>query len=72
MKIQSTKKNKVVAIIQARMWSSRLPNKMFLYLHGYPICEWVYKRVKASIRFFPLLFASLEANKYSYTYETNE
>ena len=57
MKIQSTKKNKVVAIIQARMWSSRLPNKMFLYLHGYPICEWVYKRVKMSKKVDQIIFA---------------
>ncbi len=40
------KKNRIVAIIQARMGSSRLPNKMMLDLHGYPIIEWVYKRVK--------------------------
>ena len=57
MKIQQTKKNKVVAIIQARMESSRLPNKMFLYLHGFPICEWVYKRVKMSKNINKIIFA---------------
>ena len=50
-------KNKTVAIIQARMGSSRLPNKMLLYLHGYPICEWVYKRVKMSKKIDQIIFA---------------
>jgi len=36
---------KTVAIIQARMGATRLPNKMMLHLHGYPICEWVFRRV---------------------------
>ena len=36
---------KTVAIIQARMGASRLPNNMLLYMHGYPICEWVFRRV---------------------------
>jgi len=35
---------KVVAIIQARMMSSRLPGKMMLSLHGRPIIEWVVRR----------------------------
>ena len=39
---------KVVAIIQARMGSTRLPNKMMLSLHGKPIIEWVIKRVQKS------------------------
>ena len=50
-------KNKTTAIIQARMKSSRLPNKMLLYLHGYPICEWVYKRVKMSKKVDQIIFA---------------
>ncbi len=37
-----------VAIIQARMGASRLPNKMFLNLHGHPIVEWVFRRVQQS------------------------
>jgi len=36
---------KIVVIIQARMGATRLPNKMMLHLHGYPICEWVFRRV---------------------------
>jgi len=38
----------VVAIIQARMRSTRLPYKMMISLHGHPIIEWVLKRVKSS------------------------
>jgi spore coat polysaccharide biosynthesis protein SpsF len=37
-----------IAIIQARMGSTRLPNKMLLSLHGKPIIEWVVKRVQKS------------------------
>ena len=39
---------KVIGIIQARMGSSRLPNKMMLSLNGKPIIEWVVRRVKKS------------------------
>ncbi|EJF07299.1 spore coat polysaccharide biosynthesis protein F, CMP-KDO synthetase [Thiovulum sp. ES] len=39
---------KVVALIQARMGSSRLPNKMMLSLHGKPILHWVLQRVSKS------------------------
>jgi len=48
---------KVVAIIQARMGSSRLPNKMLLSMHGYPIVEWVYRRVKQSRLIDQIIFA---------------
>jgi len=39
---------KRVAIIQARVGSSRLPLKMMLSLHGKPIIEWVVRRVQKS------------------------
>lgn len=39
---------KMVAIVQARLGSTRLPNKMMLSLHGKPIIEWVVKRVGKS------------------------
>lgn len=39
---------KTVAIIQARIGSTRLPNKMMLSLHGKPLIEWVVKRVEKS------------------------
>lgn len=35
---------KRLGIIQARMGSTRLPNKMLLNLHGHSIIEWVIKR----------------------------
>tara|TARA_B110000008_G_C16969904_1_gene563505 strand:+ start:24 stop:734 length:711 start_codon:yes stop_codon:yes gene_type:complete len=50
-------KKKIIAIIQARVNSSRLPNKMFLNLHGYPICEWVYRRVVMSKKIDQIVFA---------------
>lgn len=46
-----------VAIIQARMGSSRLPNKMLLHLHGYPICEWVFRRVQQAKNVDHIIFA---------------
>jgi len=39
---------RTVAIIQARIGSTRLPYKMMLSLHGKPIIEWVIKRVQKS------------------------
>lgn len=39
---------KTLGIIQARMGSTRLPNKMLLILHGYSIIEWVIKRTMKS------------------------
>jgi len=47
----------VVAIIQARMGASRLPNKMLLHLHGYPIVEWVYRRVSKARKIDRIIFA---------------
>jgi len=41
-------KKKSVAIVQARLGSTRLPYKMLLSLHGKPIIEWVLKRVNKS------------------------
>ena len=41
-------KNNIVGIIQARMSSKRLPNKMMLRLHGIPIIQWVLERSKKS------------------------
>jgi spore coat polysaccharide biosynthesis protein SpsF len=46
-----------VAIIQARMGASRLPNKMLLYLHGYPVCEWVFRRVQQAKKIDQVVFA---------------
>jgi spore coat polysaccharide biosynthesis protein SpsF len=41
-------KKKVVTVIQARMGSTRLPNKVFLPLAGEPLLYRMYERVKAS------------------------
>ena len=43
--IMKTGNKRVLAIVQARMGASRLPNKMMMWLHGYPIIEWVRQRV---------------------------
>lgn len=39
-------KEKVVAVIQARMGSTRFPNKMLAKLGGRPLIEWILLRVK--------------------------
>jgi spore coat polysaccharide biosynthesis protein SpsF len=39
------RERRVLAIVQARMGASRLPNKMMLHLHGYPVVEWIFRRV---------------------------
>lgn len=41
-------KLKTIAIIQARLGSTRLPYKMMLSLHGKPIIEWVIRRTQKS------------------------
>jgi spore coat polysaccharide biosynthesis protein SpsF len=51
------KSGSVVAIIQARMGAARLPNKMMLHLHGYPICEWVFRRVSSAKHIDNVVFA---------------
>jgi spore coat polysaccharide biosynthesis protein SpsF len=48
---------KTVAIIQARMQASRLPNKMLIHIHGFPLCEWVYRRVLDSKKLDLVVFA---------------
>ena len=39
---------KTVAIVQARLGSSRLPMKSLLCLHGYPIIDWVTQRLSTA------------------------
>ena len=39
---------KVLGVIQARINSTRLPNKVMLHFNGFPIIEWVVKRSKKS------------------------
>ena len=50
-------KKNIVGIIQARMGSTRLPNKMMLSLHGYPVIEWVRQRVRLSDYLNMVVFA---------------
>jgi len=42
--------SRTVALIQARMGSTRLPGKMMLWLHGHPVIEWVVRRTSAARR----------------------
>lgn len=48
---------RIVAIVQARMGSTRLPNKMMLHLHGYPVIEWVRSRVRQASLLDAVVFA---------------
>lgn len=54
---------KVLAIVQARMGSTRLPGKMMLDLHGYPIVEWVYRRVCMARKVEEVIFAIPETRE---------
>lgn len=47
----------VAIIVQARMGASRLPNKMMLWLHGYPVIEWVLRRVNQTSLAKTVVFA---------------
>ena len=55
--MNSPNNRNIVAIVQARMGASRLPNKMMLWMHGYPIIDWVRQRVKKSKTIDTLVFA---------------
>ncbi|MDD5090792.1 MAG: spore coat biosynthesis protein F [Candidatus Wallbacteria bacterium] len=48
---------KIAAIVQARMGSARLPNKMMLCLHGFPVIGWVFLRMKRASLIDCLIFA---------------
>lgn len=50
-------KRPVIAVVQARMGSSRLPNKMMLWLHGLPVVEWVFRRVTMAAEVDQIVFA---------------
>ena len=49
--------NRVVAIVQARMGSKRLPGKMMLELHGTPIAGWIHRRLATSELLDEVVFA---------------
>ena len=61
---------KIVFIVQARMGSTRLPNKSLLYLNGHPVIEWVTTRAMKS-RFCNKLIVAIpntEDNNILYDY----
>ncbi len=51
----------IVGIVQARLGSKRLANKMLLHFNGYPVIEWVYKRLLKSKLLDAILFAIPES-----------
>ena len=51
------KKGKIVGIVQARMGSSRLPNKSMLSFHGDPVVKWVFHRARKARMLNDLVFA---------------
>ena len=53
----------VLAIIQARMGSTRLPGKMMLPLHGVPVVEWVFRRIKRTSLLQNIVFAIPETKE---------
>lgn len=46
-----------IGVVQARMGSSRLPNKSMLHLHGHPLIEWVFHRASKAKLVDKLIFA---------------
>ena len=57
---------KVVAIIQARMGSSRLPGKMGMDLYGMPVIDWVLKRTKLARRLHEIVLATSKKGKMTF------
>jgi len=47
----------ITAIVQARMGANRLPKKMMLPLHGIPVVEWVFQRIKKAKSISNIIFA---------------
>ena len=52
------KKEKIVAIIQARMGSSRLPGKVLKEINGVPLLKYQFERVKQSLFIFETVIAT--------------
>jgi len=61
----------IVLIIQARMGSSRLPNKMMRKLSSLSLIEWVVKRVKKTKKLKKIIIATTK-NKKDYTFKKIE
>ena len=54
---------RVVAIVQARMGSTRLPGKMLQDLCGYPLLEWALRRTRRSRRLDAVVLATSRAEQ---------
>lgn len=63
------KSGNIVAIVQARMGSKRLPNKSLLDLHGHPVIEWIFQRAKKSRLIDYLVFAIPDSKKDDQLYD---
>ena len=50
-------KRRIICIVQARMGSARLPNKMMLWLHGFPVIFWIFHRLSKSKILSKIVFA---------------
>lgn len=48
---------RVVAVVQARLGSSRLPCKSLLALRGLPVIDWIWQRLNRSERLAEIVFA---------------
>ena len=57
------KTENIVVIVQARIGSRRLPNKVMLSLHGYPVIEWVFRRISKAKLANCLVFAIPDTSK---------
>src|SRR5713226_5551864 len=49
---------KVIAVIPARIASTRLPRKMLREIHGRPLVVWVYQAVRSSPRLDDVIVAT--------------
>lgn len=54
--------SKIVGIIQARLGSTRLPNKMLLHLNGFAVVEWVVRRAARAKALHQLIVAIPEGS----------
>lgn len=55
-------KQRVIAIIQARMGSSRLPGKVLMDIAGIPMLQWVVDRVRLSKKIDEVVIATTDAS----------
>ena len=65
---------RIIGIIQARIGSKRLPNKVMLDFNGFPIIDWVVNRSRKSkmVKKFVVSIPNTTENDDLYSYLTNE